>query len=175
MLEVLSGERAKRGSNLGTQAMQDAWEEIAKDDPFEYGRDKEVYLLSEHQIGENQIGENEVGYNNLPIQPNKGMPESTEICCNFMVADDDEECIYFYSRILGTEHCGKKLQAGSFSTDEEVEEDKKSENHHTVTSTKDNVNCGNHDAPTCADCPQGNGASWCNGECEWSNENEACQ
>ena len=31
------------------------------------------------------------------------------------------------------------------------------------------VNCGNHNAPTCADCPQGNGAFWCNGDCEWVN------
>ena len=31
------------------------------------------------------------------------------------------------------------------------------------------VSCGNHEAPSCADCPQGNGAVWCNGECSWSN------
>jgi len=42
--------------------------------------------------------------------------------------------------------------------------------------SKDNVNCGNHDAPTCAECPQGNGASWCNGECAWSDqEGGICQ
>ena len=29
------------------------------------------------------------------------------------------------------------------------------------------VSCGNHYANTCADCPQGNGAYWCNGDCEW--------
>ncbi len=32
------------------------------------------------------------------------------------------------------------------------------------------VSCGNHEASSCADCPQGNGAVWCNGECTWSNE-----
>ena len=31
-----------------------------------------------------------------------------------------------------------------------------------------NFNCGNHRASTCAEC--GNNASWCNGECEWSDE-----
>ena len=31
------------------------------------------------------------------------------------------------------------------------------------------VSCGNHNANTCADCPQGNGASWCNGDCQWVN------
>ena len=33
------------------------------------------------------------------------------------------------------------------------------------------VSCGNHDASTCAECPQGNGAVWCNGDCSWSDEN----
>jgi len=31
------------------------------------------------------------------------------------------------------------------------------------------VSCGSHFAPTCAECPQGNGAAWCNGECVWEN------
>ena len=35
------------------------------------------------------------------------------------------------------------------------------------------VNCGGHRAPSCSDCPEGNGAAWCNGECEWfENGNE---
>ena len=32
------------------------------------------------------------------------------------------------------------------------------------------VNCGKHTADTCANCPQGNGPFWCNGNCEWINE-----
>jgi len=35
--------------------------------------------------------------------------------------------------------------------------------------TPDLVNCGNNEANSCAECPQGNGAAWCNGECEWLN------
>ena len=31
------------------------------------------------------------------------------------------------------------------------------------------VSCGGHYAATCSDCPQGNGAYWCNGDCIWSN------
>ena len=31
------------------------------------------------------------------------------------------------------------------------------------------VSCGNHDASSCQECPQGNGASWCNADCKWSN------
>ena len=29
--------------------------------------------------------------------------------------------------------------------------------------------CGGHEASSCQDCPQGNGASWCNGDCKWNN------
>ena len=36
--------------------------------------------------------------------------------------------------------------------------------------SKTTVSCGGHFAPTCADCPQGNGAGWCNGDCIWSTE-----
>ena len=32
------------------------------------------------------------------------------------------------------------------------------------------VSCGGHEAPSCKECTQGNGASWCNGDCEWSND-----
>ena len=32
------------------------------------------------------------------------------------------------------------------------------------------VSCGGHYAISCSECPQGNGASWCNGDCEWLNE-----
>ena len=31
------------------------------------------------------------------------------------------------------------------------------------------VFCGGHTAKTCSDCPQGNGAGWCNGDCVWLN------
>ena len=36
------------------------------------------------------------------------------------------------------------------------------------------VRCGGHTAPTCSDCPRGNGASWCNGECEWDYIHHTC-
>ena len=29
------------------------------------------------------------------------------------------------------------------------------------------VSCGNHQADNCLLCPQGHGASWCNGDCSW--------
>ena len=36
------------------------------------------------------------------------------------------------------------------------------------SSTSDEVSCGGtHFASTCADCPQREGASWCNGDCVW--------
>lgn len=30
------------------------------------------------------------------------------------------------------------------------------------------VSCGQHRADNCLDCPQGHGASWCNGDCVWN-------
>ena len=38
------------------------------------------------------------------------------------------------------------------------------ENVASKMKVKAQVSCGNHFAPTRADCPQGNGASWCNGD-----------
>merc|ERR1712154_661002 len=29
------------------------------------------------------------------------------------------------------------------------------------------VSCGKHEAATCSECPQGNDATWCGGECTW--------
>ena len=110
MLEILTGKRAERGggsmSMIGTQATQDAWAEVAKekDGTLALGRDEEVYLLSEHRIS------NQAVYSKLPfqIQPNKGLSTVTDITCNFVVADDEEQSVYFYSHVLGAEYCGKK-------------------------------------------------------------------
>merc|ERR1711962_1237505 len=33
------------------------------------------------------------------------------------------------------------------------------------------VSCGGHQAASCAACPQGKGAAWCNGDCNWINGN----
>ena len=30
------------------------------------------------------------------------------------------------------------------------------------------VSCGQHTAASCSECPQGQGPSWCNGDCVWS-------
>eukprot|EP00591_Stephanopyxis_turris_P000556 CAMPEP_0195507622 /NCGR_PEP_ID=MMETSP0794_2-20130614/1032_1 /TAXON_ID=515487 /ORGANISM="Stephanopyxis turris, Strain CCMP 815" /LENGTH=446 /DNA_ID=CAMNT_0040634367 /DNA_START=117 /DNA_END=1454 /DNA_ORIENTATION=- len=35
--------------------------------------------------------------------------------------------------------------------------------------SKANVSCGGHSASACSNCPQGNGAAWCNGDCSWVN------
>ena len=32
------------------------------------------------------------------------------------------------------------------------------------------VSCGLHNATSCSQCPQGHGASWCNGDCLWLRE-----
>ena len=36
------------------------------------------------------------------------------------------------------------------------------------------VSCGGHRARTCRDCPQGNGHSWCNGDCQWNWNRNTC-
>jgi len=36
------------------------------------------------------------------------------------------------------------------------------------------VSCGHHFAPNCAACPQGHGASWCNGDCRWCGGSGVC-
>ena len=33
------------------------------------------------------------------------------------------------------------------------------------------VSCGSHSATTCAECPQGRGKNWCNGDCSWLSNN----
>ena len=37
------------------------------------------------------------------------------------------------------------------------------------------VTCGGHYADSCADCPQGNGHSRCNGDCKWNWANSECE
>merc|ERR1712193_223152 len=36
--------------------------------------------------------------------------------------------------------------------------------------TEGTTNCGGHFALSCSECPQGNGADWCNGDCSWIEE-----
>ena len=36
------------------------------------------------------------------------------------------------------------------------------------------VRCGGHFANSCAECPQGHGQGWCNGECRWNTTTRAC-
>ena len=111
MLELLKGTRAKRGGGemhmIGTQAMQDAWAEAAQEGPSieSHGKNKEVYLLSEHRLADKHLLPEGRSYRKLPFIANE--IGYTHITCNFFVADDDEESVYFLSHILGAEHCGK--------------------------------------------------------------------
>ena len=47
----------------------------------------------------------------------------------------------------------------------------KDENISISTPTQVGVNCGNHHASICAECPHGNDESWCNDDCVWSSDN----
>jgi len=99
---------------IGTQAMQDAWAELAQDDASvaSHGKNEEVYLLSEHKLGDyeqHKIGDGSSSYVKLPTQTDKATIGYTDGTCNFVVTDDEEESVYFFSHILGTENCGKQL------------------------------------------------------------------
>lgn len=37
------------------------------------------------------------------------------------------------------------------------------------------VSCGNHKASSCDHCPQGNGETWCHGECSWNETASRCE
>jgi len=108
MLEILNGTRAERGGGamhmIGTQGMQEAWAEVAHEHSSIYyqGKNKEVYLLSEHRIGEKQ------GCNyHLPNQLTYLKPGFSDGTCNYFVADDTEKSVFFYSHMLGTKSCGQ--------------------------------------------------------------------
>jgi len=41
---------------------------------------------------------------------------------------------------------------------------------HPTPSAQGTISCGGHYADTCADCSEGGGAAWCNGDCTWTSE-----
>lgn len=45
----------------------------------------------------------------------------------------------------------------------------------TTPQSATSVSCGNHGAESCSECPQGNGAGWCNGECVWDEVWDQCK
>jgi len=45
----------------------------------------------------------------------------------------------------------------------------------TTTVAMVQVSCGGHFANSCAECPQGNGAAWCNGDCKWNSVYSSCE
>ena len=37
------------------------------------------------------------------------------------------------------------------------------------------TDCGHHTAASCAQCPQGHGSGWCNGDCAWDKGEGQCR
>jgi hypothetical protein len=56
---------------------------------------------------------------------------------------------HVYYKLVGRHHPWHSLLIGNLQDD------------------SDSVACGGHRAKNCGLCPNGNGASWCNGDCKW--------
>ena len=71
--------------------------------------------------------------------------------------DNDDECAG--SLVCGSNNCAGSgfWGNGGFT-------------HQDDCCTEPGVSCGGHLASTCNQCPQGHGASWCNGDCKWINK-----
>mmetsp|Transcript_36419 Transcript_36419/g.93945 ORF Transcript_36419/g.93945 Transcript_36419/m.93945 type:complete len:612 (+) Transcript_36419:102-1937(+) len=44
-----------------------------------------------------------------------------------------------------------------------------------VSKYEADVSCGSHRARTCGECPEGNGSTWCNGDCRWAKSTSTCK
>ena len=67
----------------------------------------------------------------------------------------------------GNGHIFEEFDIASFPPDHAVNP---SSNDSLVAEFKASrsVSCGGHSASSCSQCPQGQGAAWCNGDCTWS-------
>jgi len=125
MLDTLYGERPQ-GKYLGPTALMEAWMEvnnITNPSAVNYNEQKAngVYLLNEVNMNAGRSIGNYKKISNV-IAAEGGMALYQHIptghgdhckfsggACNVVVIDELDETLYFYSRILGTTWCGKKV------------------------------------------------------------------
>lgn len=53
--------------------------------------------------------------------------------------------------------------------------EKARENENAAPQVDKSVLCGGHRAASCSQCPLGNGANWCHGDCTWCDSKQECQ
>lgn len=133
MLEALWQERT-RGKYLGPTALMEAWmeaENVTNAWHAKGGRNG-VHLLTEASLQESKsisrhgkianVMASKDGvhlYQHLP----RGHGESCQFssgACNHVVISQPDETLYFYSRVLGTKWCGKRLMDDGECTDQGV-------------------------------------------------------
>ena len=148
MLQALQGKR-ERGRLFGPMALLQAWEEegrsLDENNRTIYDND-DTYLLTEGNANTLKRGYSKISKvlrrnKHALRQKEPSLPdfdcEFSGGLCNFVVIDGaDYETLYFYSRILGTELCGKLL-------------------HCTRRVAKENRN-----APPCESSKDGKGCYW---------------
>ena len=123
MLEALSGERPE-GEYLGPTALMEAWMEVENitNASNAYYEVNNVHLLDEvhlRNLGEvskhpklSMILASTTGFNLIQHIP-RGYGDDCQFqtgACDFVVLNESDGSIYFYSRVLGTEWCGSLKQ-----------------------------------------------------------------
>lgn len=78
-----------------------------------------------------------------------------------------DKCVKRYGNTYQVHQCSSaswfhflNLRPPDFPLPEELPQEEEAQPGSDVT-------CGGHHAPTCAGCPQGHGAGWCNADCTW--------
>mmetsp|Transcript_14217 Transcript_14217/g.31046 ORF Transcript_14217/g.31046 Transcript_14217/m.31046 type:complete len:530 (-) Transcript_14217:1631-3220(-) len=94
----------------------------------------------------------------------KASPISNSDLNNLNTADDDDD--YNNDKICPTLKSQPKCQSGKYDCEWK---------QGRCQAFPIQVSCGGHFAATCADCPRGNGASWCNGGCTWNVRQRICE
>jgi len=134
MREALWGERP-RGKYLGPTALMEAWmevEHVTNVSNVQNGKNgihllAEVDLMNSTSISKhvklvNVLASNDGThlYQRVPISGGDERCQFSGGACNVVVISELDETLYFYSRVLGTKWCGKRLMDVGDCTDKGV-------------------------------------------------------
>jgi len=143
------------------------------------------------------VGDTKCGTKACPVVSGMGSPDFSEVClsgkaidieggCHAYLAKDDHEYSMvfqpgFNSLVGVSEHDAKSgVDTALMGNFNKAKLYCKLATPSTVSPTikkiaekskkQEQVSCGNHKADSCEKCPQGNGKSWCNGDCKWTSQ-----